>query len=257
LITVRGDMNPWRVAADSNLDLIERRPFAGTNEWRYVYRVRDDGVIDDLAIQAGDYLVIDWPSADSLRAGARTVRELAGEKLLGICVFRLPTRDDPATLTLPEVASALGDHQSRMAIDVAIRRGLPTALKDQSPPRNWIVELKNTGTGNALVGSLQVDLTVVGGSLRELPNQTPASFDTLCSTTDSEGQSRSEPCSRQRANVIRIRPHMLAPGQMVRVVLALDIDPPHRVPVAIEMQTDEGRYYSNRSDIVTESSERQ
>ncbi|MDX6612808.1 MAG: hypothetical protein QOD75_1994 [Blastocatellia bacterium] len=255
LITVRGDMDPARLAADANLDLIERRAFSGTTEWRYVYRARNDSVIDDLAMQAGDYLVIDSPSTGSLRVSARTVRELAGGKLLGICVFRLPTRDDPSTLTLEQVAAALADQQSRIAIEVVIRRARPAGIKDQSPGRNWIVELKNTGTGNALTGSLQVDLTLTPGSIAELRHQTPASGETLCNTPDSEGQSRSEPCSPQRANVIRIRPHMLAPGQILRVALTLNIDLPPHVPIAIEMQTDEGRYYSNRSDVIAEGIE--
>jgi hypothetical protein len=257
LITLRGDMNSLRVATDTNLDLIEQRAFAGTNEWRYLYRARADGMVDDLAMQAGDYLVIDSPSTDSLRLGARTVRELAGKKLLGICVFRLPTRDDPATLTLEQVASALGDHESRVAIDVRIRRGTPALFNDQPPPGIWILELKNAGTGNALVGSLQVDLALRPGSVDELPSYALASFETLCGSIESEARGALEPCSRQRANVIRLKPHMLAPGQMLRVVLVLNRDPPPSVPISIQMQTDEGQYYLSRREVIVQSGVKQ
>ena len=118
-------MDPATLAADSNLELIEQRPFplpaqfvtsangaGASGEWRYVYRARADGVTDGLAMHAGDLLVVDVPSAESLRLSARIVRELAGEKLLGICVFRLPAGGDPATLNVAQVATALADLQS-------------------------------------------------------------------------------------------------------------------------------------------------
>ena len=63
-------------------------------------------------MRAGDVLVIDLPAAETLRIAARITRELAGEKLLGICVFRLPAHDDPATLTVEQVTKALNDRGS-------------------------------------------------------------------------------------------------------------------------------------------------
>src|SRR5436190_3184557 len=107
LIKVRGNMDPSVISADPNLELIDQRRFDATNEWRYAYRARADGVTDALVLRAGEVLVVDVPSAESLRQSARTVREWAGEKLLGICVFRMPAADDPATLTSAQVAAAL------------------------------------------------------------------------------------------------------------------------------------------------------
>ena len=42
-------------------------------------------------MRAGESLVFDLPSAETLRASAQAVRANAGEQLLGICVFRLPS----------------------------------------------------------------------------------------------------------------------------------------------------------------------
>ncbi|HEX8098415.1 MAG TPA: DUF3142 domain-containing protein, partial [Pyrinomonadaceae bacterium] len=127
---VRGDLDAARVANDPNLELVERRPFPareesavgasvpGATEWRYVYRARQDGVTDGLAMRAGEALMLDAPSASVLRASARAVREQAGEKLLGICIFRLPGRNDPATLQAGEVAAALNDRETVVATDI-------------------------------------------------------------------------------------------------------------------------------------------
>src|SRR5262249_33371092 len=90
LISVRGNMDQSVIAQDPNLELIDQRRFDSTQEWRYVYRARADGVTNGIAMHAGDVLVLDVPSAESLRQSARIVRQWAGEKLLGICVFRLP-----------------------------------------------------------------------------------------------------------------------------------------------------------------------
>jgi hypothetical protein len=112
LITLRGGIDPSAIASDPNLELIDRRPFDTANkagEWRYAYRARADGVTEELSMHAGDVLVLDVPSAETLRASARIVREWAGEKLLGICVFRLPARGEPAMLTVHEIGAALAD----------------------------------------------------------------------------------------------------------------------------------------------------
>ena len=115
LITLRGGMDPARIALDPNLELIDQRPFdpaTNASEWRYAYRARADGVTEELAMHAGDVLVLDVTSAETLRASARMVREWAGEKLLGICVFRLPARGEPAMLSFDQIGAALADEGS-------------------------------------------------------------------------------------------------------------------------------------------------
>jgi len=60
-----------------------------------------------LTVRAGETLVFDLPNVNSLKAAARAVRENAGEQLLGICVFRLPSGFDKTNLSIDEVTAAL------------------------------------------------------------------------------------------------------------------------------------------------------
>ncbi|HEV2884309.1 MAG TPA: DUF3142 domain-containing protein [Pyrinomonadaceae bacterium] len=265
LISLRGDMDPAEIAADPNLELIDQRAFevsttssatdsSAMNEWRYTFRARADGVTDDLIMHAGDLLVVDVPSAESLRTAARVVRQQAGEKLLGICVFRLPARDDPATLTVEQVASALSDQNPTAQIDVRIKREAPALKTVQPNPDSWLLEVQNAGTAGALVGSLQIDLVVQPGGFEALTSGGLASVETMCQGTETAASTRAlQPCSQRRANVIRLRAQMLRPGQTIRAILALNQDPAPTIPVSISMQTDAGQPYSIKREVTVES----
>jgi hypothetical protein len=126
LIKVRGNMDRSVIDHDLNLELIDQRQFNFTTEWRYAYRARADGFTGGLEIRTGEVLVVDVPSSESLRKSARIVRQWAGEKLLGICVFRMPAADDPANLTSSEVAAALSDQ------DLFAEREKPPQLQDNA-----------------------------------------------------------------------------------------------------------------------------
>src|SRR5262245_18761241 len=91
LLEARGDLDPALIANHPQFELAESRPFVGPGapEWRYVYRARGDVVIDGLVARRGDLLMLDAPSAATLRVSARVVRQEAGSRLLGVCVFRL------------------------------------------------------------------------------------------------------------------------------------------------------------------------
>jgi hypothetical protein len=263
LISLRGDMDPASIATDSNLELIEQRPFpvsrkissvmpgaAKLNEWRYVYRARADGVTDGLAMHAGDVLVVDVPSAGSLRLAARIVREQAGKDLLGICVFRLPTVDDPATLSVDEIASALADLESVAAIDVRL---LSEAQASPGNQPTWILEVKNTGSESAIVGGAKIDLHVQPGQVEDVDTQGLGAIEFLCARAGATNLTNLEPCSQRRADVIRFKPRTLIPGQTVRVRLFMKLDPPRVIPAFIEMQTDAGETYRNQLEVLTKS----
>ncbi len=265
LISLRGDMDPALIASDQNLELIDQRPFAASagfnsaapgaaknSEWRYVYRARADGVTDDLAMHAGDVLVVDVPSAESLRLSAQIVRDLAGEKLLGICVFRLPTLDDPATLTVRQIASALADIDSAAAIEVHLRREVQASPGKQITPATWILEVKNTGTESAIVGGSKIDLHVNPGQVEDVNPRELGSIEFLCAPNGATNLINLEPCSQRRANVIRFKPRTLIPGQTARGRLVLNLDSARAIPVFIEMHTDTGETYLDRFEVVTE-----
>jgi hypothetical protein len=253
LISLRGDMDPSAIASDSNLEIIERRPFAASTrfnasaggaaqntEWRYVYRARADGVTDDLAMRAGDLLVVDVPSAESLRLSAQIVRELAGKKLLGICVFRLPAGDDPATLTVDQVASALADRDSVGAVEVRLKLETPVASGEQTEPRSWVLEVKNTGTASAIVGGLKIDLRTDPGTVASFTPQGLAAVEYLCAA---HADTSLEPCSQRRANVVRFEPRTLMPGQLVTARLILNRSPPRVVAGFLVIQTHLGESF--------------
>jgi hypothetical protein len=253
LISLRGDMDPAVIASDPNLELIDQRPFEAAaisgSEWRYAYRARSDGVTDGLAMRAGDVLVIDVPTTQSLRASARIVREMGGEKLQGICVFRLPARDDAATLTAEQVESALTNQDSVAAFDVRIRK--------ISLPRTWILELKNVGTATVVVGSLNIDLSVTPGSVVDVTAKDGAAVETMCDHQYAGVRKNLQPCSHPRANVIRISAPVLRAGQTLTALLELNHDPPPTMPVAISVQTDAGRSYLINHEVIIDGGVKQ
>jgi hypothetical protein len=242
LITLRGDLNPLHVANDDNLELIERRTFDNTKEWRYVYRARSDGVTDGLAMNAGDFLVIDSPTTDSLRTAARAVRQNAGGKLLGICVFRLPGDSDPATLTMEQIAAALGDQQPRANFSVEME-----VLPSNDQPQTGIVNearltVLNTGTESVLSGDdLTVDLAVPPGSAREMSLQGFKSMTTYCGRVQSNSLVAEAPCSERLANILRFKAATLPPGQRAQAILSFKNSVPSAFFSRIEIQSDDGQ----------------
>jgi hypothetical protein len=241
LITLRGDMDPAAIAADPNLELTDLRSFGKAHdEWRYAYRARADGVTDGLAMHAGDVLVVDSPSAESLRVSARLVRELAGEKLLGICVFRLPAADDPATLTIAQVATALADHDSSPDFKINFR-------SSPAQPRGASLEIENTGTADA-ISSFKIDIPVEPGTIDSTLAPRGVLIETICRLSIGDKQSN-QPCSQQRANLIRIAAAGLRSGVTLRVLFAFHGSVRNSLPVSIETQTDAGQTFRDQREV--------
>ena len=239
LISLRGDMDPAAIAADSNLELIDQHSF-DNHEHRYNFRARADGVIDGLNLKAGDVLVVQLPNAESLRLAARITRELAGDKLLGICVFRLPTPDDAATLTLDQVMAALADQDSTARIDVRLTKA----------DRKLVLELRNTGTANTLVGTLKADVVIPAGSLDSATSAAGVLIATMCqNTVPGQVAPTAEPCSQRRANLLRLTPALVAAGQAFKTTLVLNREPPSTLNINITMQTDANQSYADHQKI--------
>jgi Protein of unknown function (DUF3142) len=243
LITLRGDMDPATIATDPNLELIDQRPFEESakagSEWRFAYRARADGVTDGLAMHTGDLLVVDVPSTESLRASARIVRELAGDKLLGICVFRLPASDDPSTLNAEQVATALSDHDSSANIQVRFKRS-------EAEDHSWLLEIENTGTSSAVAG-LRVDVDVDVGTIEAITPERGESAETICHLLTPDNTPAFASCSPRRANVIRVNAAGLRPGQMLKTTLVFTTRPPQVLSVSVDTQTDAGDRYIDRT----------
>jgi len=253
LVSVRGDIDPADISSAPDLELVDQRPFeqsatnASPSECRYAYRVLAETVIDGLALRAGELLVVDTPTAESLRASSRAVRELAGEKLLGICVFRLPLAEDPATLTIAQVVTALADREAKAKVDVRI-------FPDQSAANEWILEVKNTGTADSASDKTIIDLEVPPDALQNLMPETAAGIETLCALGNNSPFSDRKPCSPRRANLIRFKPRALRVGQTARTRLLINFGLQTTVPILVHMQTDTGEQYENRLAVAIEGS---
>lgn len=239
LISLRGDMNAALVVSDPNLELIDQRSFASA-ERRYAFRARADGVTDGLNMRAGDVLVIDLPSSETLRTAAQITRKLAGRKLLGICVFRLPAKDDTATLTANQVTDALNDRDSYSGIYVRVKQ-------EQQGNNTFVLEFKNVGTANPIIGSLKVDLIVPAGAFEAIQPQPGLSIKPLCASGLSNGP---QPCGERRADLLRFTIDFLPPGQTLTTTLLLNRDLPRTTGVSVALQTETEQPYSEKYEIV-------
>lgn len=234
LVELRGDLDPARVASDTNLELVGRRAFGAgvegdgagaggappAGEWRYVFRARGEASVDGLHLRAGEQIVLDVPGSESLRAGVRGVREAAGDKLLGICLFRLPTAGDATTLRLSEVAAALRDREPEFSTSLSAEashadgsqskdshgseskeahgsesrdsRGVESKEPQGSSGEGFdglLLTAENDGAAGALYGdgALSVTLRVPRGSVRGVTRlEGFDTFETLCETSRGE-----------------------------------------------------------------------
>lgn len=267
LVELSGDVEPARVAVDKNFDLVERRAYGPgavgsgqghdarhAGEWRYVYRAREDAVLGDVLVRAGERIAFDVPSGESLRASARGVRETAGDLLLGICVFRLPTRGDRTTLGLAQITAALEDRDAEASTRVTLARA--TESKEGSTNR-LVIEALNDGHVAAAYGdgALTLTLRVPRGSLRGVASMEGFdTFETLCEsgvTGDADEskhvgshQSLLRPCSAARASVVRLGARAWDVGAGARAGLSFEGEPPASVPASIALRRDDGGEWS-------------
>jgi hypothetical protein len=144
-------------------------------------------------------VVVDVPSAESLRRAARAVRELAGERFLGLCVFRLPALDDPATLTIAQVASALADLETAAKVEIRILHDIQKPPPVKVTSANYVLEVKNIGTASSTIGAVKIDLQANPGTTEPVLQQGSASVEYLCASLGLTSSAEREPCSQRRA----------------------------------------------------------
>ncbi len=154
-------------------------------------------------------------------------------------MFRLPAGDDPATLKIAQVASALADLDSTAEVSVRL---LAAAQ---------ILEVKNLGTANAIAGSVKIDLQTTPGTIDSLTPHGLGSVESLCARAGDRSILVS--CSQRRANVIRFKPRSLIAGQTLTARLVITPGSARVIPVLIEMQTDNGQSYLLRREVAVES----
>jgi hypothetical protein len=278
LVELRGDVNPARVASDKNLELVGRGAFGAgaegdgarargaappAGEWRYVFRAREDVSLEGLHLRAGEQIVLDVPGSESLRAGVRGVREGAGDKLLGICLFRLPTAGDATTLRLSEVAAALEDREAEpstsldavaSASDGAESRGTEGADGSASKDSNrLLLTASNDGAGGALygAGALSVTLRVPRGSVRGVTRlEGFDTFETLCETAEGvPAREALRPCSAARAGVVRLGAQAWRPGARARAGLSFEATVPARLAARVAVRREDGGVWERTHEL--------
>jgi hypothetical protein len=227
LIELRGNIEHAVAAAHPDLELIERTYFSGGGEQRYEYRASRDLVLFGLNLRSGESLVFDIPTSASVRAEARAVRENAGERLLGICVFRLPSSHDASNLTAPEIAEALLDRAAHVT---------PSLSLNKNSGGTFVLRVTNDGTAGTIVedGAVTIDLAVPAGSIGTVRGVDRFSdYQTLCGDA--------EPCSPQRATILRLCSTSLEPGSSVSWTLTFDSDMPETFRTVVTANLDDGR----------------
>ena len=213
---IRGDVDPLLVVVNDDFELIDQHPFLlaakGPQEkepfeLQTIYRARRDVMVDGTAIRAGESLLLDRPTAAGLRACARKVREHAGARLLGICVFRIPTRGDSTTLTLPEIASALSDTGPRFSLEARVSQ-FPVHKRDENNIVSTL-ELENNGSAapRGGGGALTILVRVPSGCLESVSAGRHVSAEPVFESGDEVVR-----CALKRANALKLSVAMWPPG---------------------------------------------
>jgi len=260
LLTLRGDLNPSLVVANSNFEMVERCAFneasgpgrksrpALAGEWRYAYRARSDSVIDGMYVKSGEWVMLDMPCAASLRESARMVRAGAGDLLLGICVFRLPMQGDHTTLTIQEIASALADVDPDASFGLEIKAdvtpGERGGHRNYDLPRNHIllVAVSNKGSASSLLGpgAMTLILHVPPGSVRAISLQGFGSSDSLCEVRGGgDAPSGVERCGKPCANLVKFMTTAWPPGAEAVARIEFSRTPPPTFKAELSMTLDD------------------
>jgi hypothetical protein len=191
------------------------------------------------------------PGSESLRAGVRGVREGAGDKLLGICLFRLPTSGDTTTLRLAEIAAALRDREPEFSTSLSAEvvaageaesKEVDRALTKDS--NQLLLAAVNDGAGGAPYGdgAVSVTLRVPRGSVRGVTRlEGFDTFETLCETLQGEpARAALRPCSAARASVVRLGARAWRPGARARAGLSFEAEVPARLAALVAVRREDG-----------------
>ena len=244
LIGLRGDLDPLLVVESMDFELSDQTPFflkankpieKSVGEWRWSYRARRDVMIDGTAIRAGESLLLDRPTTAGLRACARKVREQAGARLLGICVFRIPTKGDSTTLTLPEITSALNDTGPRFSLETRFNQLYPQKSDKQNV--TTLLELENNGAAAARTGegALTVLVRVPTGCLEAITVDPPAAAETVF-----ESGNEAVRCTAKRANAVKLSVGWWPPGARLTARLETKGAAPNDIGLRYAATLDDG-----------------
>lgn len=252
LIALRGDLDPALVVNNADFELINRARFEQTatptaSEQRYVYRARADSVIAGTAVRKGDSFMLDLPTAGSLQAAAKAAREQGGDRLLGICLFRLPQQTDATTLSIEEVASALAEKEPASSFRIEMNSDQQVDDERQPAYRRVTLTIFNDGAARSRMdeGAMGLILIVPPLSVRAISFRGFASSDFQCEApaTDYLGNQTTllQPSSLRRASVLSFRAKVWAPGSRASATIEFSNEPPDIIRAILGFTIDDGR----------------
>jgi hypothetical protein len=243
LVELRGNIDPAAIAVSAGLELVDRSRFGDEEdgEIRYEFRAIRDLIFDGLIVEPGQTIVVDQPSSTSLRAAGSAVRKNAGEMLLGISIFRLPSEGDETMLSIEEVARALRDGETIPSTELHLHK---------SDDKGRIeISIQNSGTAASLLGTdaLTIDIQIPAGRFKQLQTIAGLSrYELLCQ----RGRSRApEKCSPQRANLLRLRSNHWRPGDTALALIDLGTDVPTTLRATTTMLVDDGRVMNQHFEL--------
>jgi hypothetical protein len=179
-----------------------------------------------LLIRAGELLMLDVPSIESLKECARVVRERGGENLLGLCIFRLPSIDDATNLSLQEVQCALLDETALPAAQIT--------GKWNEKYQTLTLEIANSSAIATPMGEavLSVDLPLPEGSIKEIATDQTLHCESLFADAN-----QVRPCVERRANILRFTANCFPAGGKWQTTIKFASQLPGNLQVTISLQT--------------------
>jgi hypothetical protein len=205
-----------------------------------VFRSKGDVILNGLVSRAGETLVFIVPTAASLRAGANAVRENAGEMLLGICIFRLPTGEDKTTLSLGEIAAAVNDTEPTVETTLTLETGAD----------GWLnLRAENTGSASAIsrTDALTIDLAIPPGEVGRSVGLTGfTQSEPLCGEIETNDL---QPCSPMRANVMRLTAGSWKPGSKAEAALSIEKGKASTLAAFVTIYLSDGRVSQESFDL--------
>ncbi|HWN98886.1 MAG TPA: DUF3142 domain-containing protein [Blastocatellia bacterium] len=245
LLALRGDLNPEAVASTPALQLVRQDTFgdegavrsqqAAPSDLRQVYRAQGDCVIEGTAVRAEEWIVLEVPTSASFRECAFAAREQGGELLLGLCVFRLPSADDPTTLSTNEVSCALADLDPGFSFNLQALE-LPQTSHVQ-------ITVENDGSVSSAVGqsAMMLMTKVPSGTVRAVRL---AGFQSYEAVVDAANDAHQGVSSLRRANTLNFKKSWWRPGARASVEIEFVGEPPVSIWAECRVVSDDGREFS-------------
>ncbi len=223
LIGLRGDLDPQAVIANDRFVQTAEQPCfingegnPRVGEWLCSYRAIRDVMVDGTSIRTDQSLMLDRPTSAGLRECALKVREQGGRKLLGICVFRIPTDGDSTNLTLPEIVAAINDSDPIYSIEA---RATKTVANQESGLTRITLEIFNSGSATSQPGAAALNVLVPlrAGSICSIDTEQLTTADLVFLSGDD-----AVPCNSKRANAVRVSAAWWQPGSRLRVTIGVN-----------------------------------